>query len=117
MLVVITIIGVTVVSSRITTNFITEKAKRDLTSNTQMYSQRIEFICNETAVFSKMAISNKGIQDFSENIKYWSFSEDQEIKRLLIDFIAPRTFIETMNFYYGASQLSKIKLLHKNSPI
>jgi two-component system, sensor histidine kinase YesM len=101
MLVVFTIGAVTVISSRITTNFITEEAKRDLASNTQMFSQRIELICNETAVFSKMAISNKGIQDFSENVRYWSFSEDLEIKRLLIDFIAPRTFIETMNFYYN----------------
>lgn len=100
MLVVFTIIGVTVVSSRITTNFITEETERDLASNTQMFSQRIELICNETAVFSKMAISNKGIQDFSENVKYWNFSEDLEMKRLLIDFVAPRTFIETMNLYY-----------------
>lgn len=102
LLVIFTITGVTVVSSKITNRFIIAEAERDLARNTQVFSERINLICNETAVFTKMAISNKDIQDFSKNVGKWSFSDDQDIKRYLVDFLVPRTFIETMNLLYSS---------------
>lgn len=105
-LVLFTILGVTSISSRITTEFIAEEAKRDLASNTQMFSERINLICNEITVFSKMTISNKKIQDFSKDVGPWSFSKDREVKNLLVDYVVPRTFIETINLHYITDKIN-----------
>jgi two-component system, sensor histidine kinase YesM len=104
-LVMITILSVTLVVSSITTNFITNEAERDLSKNIEQLSEKINLVFNETAVFSKMAISNKEVQDFSNQAKIGSFSEEEDIRRILTSFVVPRTYIEKMHLYLKPSEL------------
>ncbi len=104
-LVISMILSVTVVVSSISTNFINNEAERDLVKNIELLSEKINLVFNETAIFSKMAISNKEVQDFSVQEKSGIFSEEQDIRRILTSFVVPRTYIEKMHLYLEDSKL------------
>lgn len=99
-MVIILIIGITVVSSNITAKFVKSEVERNLDKNIQFLSEKISLVYKETATFTKMAISDTEIQEFSNIEKSGGFVESENLKRILASFVKPRTYIEDINLYY-----------------